>query len=53
MSKKWTLFHLQDKKCLIANDLPILHIKNFEIVSILNSWTWKKLDMEIPYRTCL
>ena len=29
---KWTLFHSQKKKRLIANDLPILYIDNFEIV---------------------
>ena len=29
---KWTLFHSQKKKRLIANDLPILYINNFEIV---------------------
>ena len=29
---KWTLFHSQKKKRLIANDLPILDIDNFEIV---------------------
>ena len=29
---KWTLFHLQKKKRLIANDLSILYIDNFEIV---------------------
>ena len=29
---KWTLSHSQIKKRLIANDLPILHIDNFEII---------------------
>ena len=29
---KWTLFHSQKKKGLIANDLPIFYIDNFEIV---------------------
>ena len=29
---KWTHFHSQKKKHLIANDLPILQIDNFEIV---------------------
>ena len=29
---KWTLFHSEKKKRLIANDLPILYIDNFEIV---------------------
>ena len=29
---KWTLFHSQKKKRLIANDLSILYIDNFEIV---------------------
>ena len=29
---KWTLFHSEKKKRLIANDLPILYIENFEIV---------------------
>ena len=29
---KWTLFHSQKKKSLIANDLPILYIDNFEII---------------------
>ena len=29
---KWTLFHSQKKKRLIANDLPLLYIDNFEIV---------------------
>ena len=29
---KWTLFHSQKKKRLIANDLPILYIDDFEIV---------------------
>ena len=29
---KWTNFHSQKKKRLIANDLPMLHIDNFEIV---------------------
>ena len=29
---KWTLFHSQKKKRLIANDLPMLYIDNFEIV---------------------
>ena len=29
---KWTLSHSQKKKRLIANDLPILYINNFEII---------------------
>ena len=29
---KWTLFQSQKKKGVIVNDLPILHINNFEIV---------------------
>ena len=29
---KWTLFHSQKKKRLMANDLPMLYIDNFEIV---------------------
>ena len=29
---KWTLFHSPTKKQLIANDLPILYIDNFEII---------------------
>ena len=29
---KWPLFHSQKKKRLIANDLPMLYIDNFEIV---------------------
>ena len=29
---KWTLFHSQKKKRLIANDLSILYINNFEII---------------------
>ena len=29
---KWTLFHSQKKKCLVANDLPILYTDNFETV---------------------
>ena len=55
---KWTLFHLQKKKRLITNDLPILYIDNFEIagesvtkflgISIDEILTW-----EIPCRTCL
>ena len=43
---KWTLFHSQKKKCLVANDLPILYIDNFETVR--ESVT--KLE---PCRTCL
>ena len=29
---KWTLFHLQKRKRLIANDLSILYINNSKIV---------------------
>ena len=29
---KWTLFHSQKKGRLIANDLPMLYIDNFEVV---------------------
>ena len=29
---KWTIFHSQKKKRLMANDLPMLYIDNFEIV---------------------
>ena len=29
---KWTIFHSQKKKPLIANNLPILYIGNFEII---------------------
>ena len=48
---KWTLFHSQKRKCLIAHYLPILYIDNFEIVResvtkffgifIDENWIWK------------
>ena len=31
---KWTLFHSQKKKCLIANDLPMIYIDDIEIVTV-------------------
>ena len=60
---KWTLFHSRKKKRLIANKYTYIYIDNFEIVreSINKSFCifigmeipYRKLDMEIPYRTCL
>ena len=47
----WALFHLESKKRLIANDLPIFYIDNFEIIResvtkflgiyICKNFTWK------------
>ena len=52
---KWTLIHSQKKKCLIANDLPILYIDNFEIIreSLTTLLDIYIDEMEIPYRRCL
>ena len=51
---KWRLFHSEKKKRLIANDLPILFIDNFEIVResvtkflgifIDKNLTWKYIE---------
>ena len=51
----WTLIHSQKKKCLIANDLPILYIDNFEIIreSVTTLLDIYIDEMEIPYRRCL
>ena len=44
---KWTLFHSRKKKRLIANKYTYI------CIFIGMEIPYRKLDMEIPYRTCL
>ena len=48
---KWTLFHSQKKKRLIANDIPILYIDNFEIImEIVTKFLGIYLDENLTWK---